>query len=99
MLAVVHCMQQLKNLQTVSAKYPNQQIVQTATGQFSAPKKAQTVSGQFLEIWEQSNNPGFNPVEFDGIKKLAGLNSFTLTPKQWIEHTDAIGADTVGGDG
>ena len=30
----------------------------------------------------QSN---FNPVEFDGIKKQAGLNSFTLTPKQWIE--------------
>ena len=41
---------------------------------------------EFLSIWEQINNPGFNPVEFDGIKKLAGLNSFTLTPKQWIER-------------
>ncbi len=29
--------------------------------------------------------PGFNPVEFDGIKKQSGLNSFTLTPKQWKE--------------
>ena len=37
---------------------------------------------EFLGIWEQLNNPGFNPVEFDGIKKQAGLNSFTLTPKQ-----------------
>jgi hypothetical protein len=37
---------------------------------------------EFLGIWEQINNPGFNPVEFDGIKKVAGLNSFTLTPKQ-----------------
>jgi hypothetical protein len=46
---------------------------------------------EFLGIWEQINNPGFNPVEFDGIKKLAGLNSFTLTPKQWIERTCAIG--------
>ncbi len=46
---------------------------------------------EFLGIWEQINNPGFNPVEFDGIKKLAGLNSFTLTPKQWIERAGAIG--------
>lgn len=33
----------------------------------------------------------FNPVEFDGFRKQAGLNSFTLTPKQWIEKTGAIG--------
>jgi hypothetical protein len=46
---------------------------------------------EFLGIWEQLNNPDFNPVEFDGIKKLAGLNSFTLTPKQWIEKTNSIG--------
>ena len=46
---------------------------------------------EFLGIWEQLNNPGFNPVEFDGIKMLADLNSFTLTPKQWIERTKAIG--------
>lgn len=46
---------------------------------------------EFLGIWEQLNNPEFNPVEFDGIKKQAGLNSFTLTSKQWIEQTNAIG--------
>ncbi|WP_409522704.1 KilA-N domain-containing protein [Nitrincola sp. MINF-07-Sa-05] len=46
---------------------------------------------EFLGIWEQLNNPDFKPVEFDGFKKQAGLNSFTLTPKQWIEQTDAIG--------
>ncbi len=40
---------------------------------------------EFLGIWEYLNNPDFNPVEFDGIKMQAGLNSFTLTPKQWIE--------------
>ncbi len=32
---------------------------------------------EFLGIWEQLNNPDFKPVEFDGFKKLAGLNSFT----------------------
>ena len=46
---------------------------------------------EFLGIWEQLNNPDFKPVEFDGFKKEAGLNSFTLTPKQWIEKTGAIG--------
>ena len=25
---------------------------------------------EFLGIWEQINDPGFNPVEFDGIKKV-----------------------------
>jgi hypothetical protein len=46
---------------------------------------------EFLGIWEQLNNPDFKPVEFDGFKKQAGLNSFTLTPSQWIEKTNAIG--------
>jgi len=46
---------------------------------------------EFLGIWEHLNNPNFKPVEFDGFRKQAGLNSFTLTPKQWIEKTNAIG--------
>jgi len=46
---------------------------------------------EFLGVWEQIHNPDFNPVEFDGIKMQAGLNSFALTPKQWNERTGAIG--------
>ena len=46
---------------------------------------------EFLGVWERLHNPGFNPVEFDGIRMQAGLNSFTLTPKQWIEKTGAVG--------
>lgn len=46
---------------------------------------------EFLGIWEQLYNPDFNSVEFDGFKSEAGLNSFTLTSKQWIEKTGAIG--------
>ena len=42
-------------------------------------------TNEFLGIWEQLNNSNYNPIEFDGVKKQAGLNSFTLTPKQWIE--------------
>jgi hypothetical protein len=52
---------------------------------------------EFLGLWEQINNSGFNPVEFDGIKMQAGLNSFTLTPKQWIERTGAVGLQAKAG--
>ena len=37
------------------------------------------------------NNPHFKPVEFDGFRKKAGLNSFILTAKKWIEKTNAVG--------
>jgi hypothetical protein len=46
---------------------------------------------EFMGLWEQFNNPDFNSIEFDGIKKMAGSNSFSLTPKRWIEETNAIG--------
>ena len=46
---------------------------------------------EFLGIWERIHNPDFNSVEFDGFRMQAGLNSFTLTPKQWIERTNAKG--------
>ncbi len=46
---------------------------------------------EFLGVWERLNNPGFNPIEFDGIRKQAGLNSFVLTAKRWIDATGAIG--------
>ncbi len=52
---------------------------------------------EFLGLWEQLNNDAFNPVEFDGIKTQAGLNSFTLTAKQWIERTGAIGITSSAG--
>jgi len=46
---------------------------------------------ELLGFWEQLNNPNFNPIEFEGFRKSAGLNSFVLTPKQWIEKTNAVG--------
>src|SRR5699024_3024334 len=33
----------------------------------------------------------FKPLEFEGFKKQAGANAFTMSPKKWIEATDAIG--------
>ena len=37
---------------------------------------------ELLGFWEQLYNPDFKPVEFDGFRKQAGLNSFTMTPKE-----------------
>ena len=46
---------------------------------------------EFMGVWERLNNPDFNPIEFDGIRKQAGLNSFILTAKRWIDATRAVG--------
>ena len=54
---------------------------------------------EFLGIWERINNPNFKGVEFDAFKKEAGANSFTLSPKLWIEKTGAIGVISRAGNG
>ncbi len=52
---------------------------------------------EFLGIWEQIHNPGFKGGEFETFKKEAGLNSFHLTPKKWIDATQAIGIQSRAG--
>jgi len=52
---------------------------------------------EFLGLWESLNNLNFNSVEFDRIKSEAGYNSFTLSPKKWVETTGAIGIVSKGG--
>lgn len=46
---------------------------------------------EFIGLWESINNPNFKPVEFEGFRSAAGTNRFSLTPKQWIDKTGAIG--------
>lgn len=46
---------------------------------------------EYLGIWEQLYNPNFKPTEFEGFRRQAGLNAFTLSPKKWTEATNAIG--------
>lgn len=46
---------------------------------------------EFLGIWEKLNNPNFNCAEFDIIKSQAGLNSYRLSAKEWMQSTNAIG--------
>jgi hypothetical protein len=52
---------------------------------------------EFLGIWEELNNPSFNGNEFVTFKSQAGLNSFNLTPKKWIDATNAIGIKSKAG--
>ncbi len=46
---------------------------------------------EFLGVWESINNMNFNSVEFDGIKNASGVNRFSISVKQWVERTNAIG--------
>ena len=46
---------------------------------------------EYLGICESVYNPDFNYGEFDVIKSQAGLNSYRLSVKEWVEKTNAIG--------
>ena len=52
---------------------------------------------RFLGLWEQFHNPSFNYLEFEAIEREAGMNSFVLTPKRWVEQTRAKGIITKQG--
>jgi hypothetical protein len=38
---------------------------------------------EYLGLWEILYNPGFKPLEFEGFRRQAGLNAFTLSPQKW----------------
>jgi hypothetical protein len=57
----------------------------------TAPKYGECATLKPLELEGFEIRFILNPVEFDGIRMQTGLNSFTLTPKQWSEKTAAIG--------
>jgi hypothetical protein len=52
---------------------------------------------ELIGIWEQIHNPDFKGLEFETFRKQAGLNSFSLTPRKWIETTGAIGFQSRAG--
>jgi hypothetical protein len=52
---------------------------------------------EFLGIWESVYNPNFNYGEFAIIKSQAGLNSYKLSVKEWVEKTNAIGKKATSG--
>jgi KilA-N domain len=52
---------------------------------------------EYLGIWESVYNPDFNYGEFAIIKSQAGLNSYKLSVKDWVEKTNAIGLKATTG--
>src|SRR5690606_6956521 len=52
---------------------------------------------EFLGIWETVFNPDFNYGEFAIIKSQAGLNSYKISVKEWVEKTNAIGLRATAG--
>ncbi|HBF39585.1 MAG TPA: DNA-binding protein [Firmicutes bacterium] len=52
---------------------------------------------EFLGLWEKINNPHSKLVEIDQFKNQAGSNAFTMSPKKWIENTNAIGLKSSSG--
>jgi len=52
---------------------------------------------EFLGIWEKIHNPDFNYGEFAPIRNQAGLNSYKISVKEWVEKTGAIGLKATAG--
>ena len=52
---------------------------------------------EYLGIWESINNPLFNYGEFATIKSMAGLHSYKISAREWIEKTNAIGIKATAG--
>lgn len=46
---------------------------------------------EYLGVWEMIHNPNFNPTEFGRFREESGFNAFTMSPKKWIESTNAKG--------
>lgn len=49
----------------------------------------------FLATWESLYNPNFNRMEFQTVRNEPGR--LIMTPKQWIEKTNAIGITSQAG--
>jgi hypothetical protein len=52
---------------------------------------------EFLGIWKELHNPNFNYGEFAIIKSHAGLNSYKISVKEWVEKTNAVGITSKAG--
>ena len=46
---------------------------------------------EVLALWEELHNPDFNRVQFEAVKKEAGLNRFIMTPTKWIQQMNSVG--------
>ncbi len=52
---------------------------------------------EYLGIWERIHNPDFNYGEYAIIRNQAGLNSYKISVKEWVNKTNAIGLTAKAG--
>ena len=91
-------------IQIYTEDFKNDYISLTDIARYKSDEPSDVIKNQmrrkdtieFLGLWESLNNMNFNSVEFDRIKSEAGYNSFTLSPKKWIEKTQVIGIISKG---
>lgn len=50
-----------------------------------------------LSMRNQATFCFFTPIEFEGFRNEAGLNTFTMSPTKWVESTNAIGLEDISG--
>jgi hypothetical protein len=72
---------------TDMAKHKNAEIPGTVISHWMSTN----FSINYMGLWEKMNNPGFNLTGFREVKMLSAEPGFALSPKQWIERTNAIG--------
>ena len=58
-------------------------------------RNAQTID--FLEEWEKLHNPSFKGGQMHPFREMARSNRKLVSPKKFIEITDAIGLKTIAG--
>lgn len=72
---------------TDMAKHKNAEIPGTVISHWLSTN----YSINYMGLWEKMNNHDFNLTGFREIKMLSTETGFALSPKQWIERTNAIG--------
>jgi len=77
------------------AKYKNPEEPNVVVGNWI--RNRNTI--EYMGIWEQLYNSNFKPLEFERFMNEAGANAFTLSPKKWIESTNAAGMMVKSGRG
>ena len=85
-------------IQIYTEDFKNNYISLTDIARFKSNEQSDVIKNwirrkdtiKVLDLWESLNNINCNSVEFDRIKSEARYNSFALSPKKWVEKTEAI---------
>ena len=75
------------------AKYKNKEIPGTVVSHWMST----VFAVNYMGLWEKMNNSDFNLTGFREVKELSSETGFALSPKQWIEKTNAIGITSKAG--